>query len=111
MEQWRQSLARLRTLSARYLAPTHFGMFDDPENHLNHLEQALDELEIWMENTLPSSPSEEELKKRLTDWTYQTARAQGLSEDLWQAYELVNPIWMSASGILRYWNKYRQPSQ
>ena len=109
LEQWRQSLARLRTLPVRYLAPTHFGIFDDPQNHLARLEQALDDLETWMESTLPSAPSDEDLKKALTDWTYQTARAQGLSEDLWQAYELVNPIWMSASGIQRYWNKVRRP--
>ena len=109
LEQWRKSLARLRTLPLRRLAPTHFGIFDDPQNHLNTLEQALNDLETWMENTIPTS-SIEDLKTHLTQWTYQTARAQGLSEDLWQAYELVNPIWMSASGVHRYWNKVLHPA-
>jgi hypothetical protein len=89
----------------RRIAPTHFGIFDDPQHHFNELEKSLDELEIWMKNTLPQTASVNELQTHLTDWTYQTARAGGLSEDLWHAYELVNPIWMSASGIFRYWNK------
>jgi glyoxylase-like metal-dependent hydrolase (beta-lactamase superfamily II) len=110
LEHWRQSLARLRTLPIRRLAPTHFGLFDDPQNHLNHLESALDDLEAWMENTLPATTSLETLKTHLTTWTYQTARAQGRCEDLWQAYELVNPIWMSAAGIHRYWHKTRHPA-
>lgn len=110
LEQWRKSLTRLRALDVQSLAPTHFGFFDDPQNHLNTLEQALDDLESWMEATLPKAASVEELKINLTEWTYRTARAQGLSEGLWQAYELVNPIWMSASGIHRYWHKVLHPA-
>ena len=105
--QWRQSIDRLRALDVKYLAPTHFGLFPNPRKHLDTLEKALNDLETWMENTLPTTSSVEELKIQLTTWTYQTARAQGLSEDLWQAYELVNPIWMSAEGIYRYWHKVR----
>ncbi|GAB4579678.1 MAG: MBL fold metallo-hydrolase [Anaerolineales bacterium] len=107
--QWRQSLARLRSLNVKYLAPTHFGLFSDPQNHLKALERALNDLETWMETTLPTASTLEELKANLTAWTYQTARAESLSEDLWQAYELVNPIWMSASGIYRYWTKVLHP--
>jgi len=109
LEQWRKSLARLRTLPIRRLAPTHFGIFDDPQNHLDTLEQALNDLETWMENTLPTTSSVEDLKTHLTQWTYKNARTQGLSEDLWQAYELVNPIWMSVIGIHRYWSKVLHP--
>lgn len=108
--QWRASLARLRTLDIRRVAPTHFGLFDDPQAHFDSLEHALDDLEAWMNATLPAVADVEDLKTHLTEWTYQTARAQGLSEDLWQAYELVNPIWMSASGIHRYWHKVLHPA-
>ncbi|MCB9135252.1 MAG: MBL fold metallo-hydrolase [Anaerolineales bacterium] len=107
LEQWRQSLARLRTLDVNYLAPTHFGLFADPHTHLDALERALNHLETWMESTLPNNTDVEELKTHLTAWTYQTARAEGLSEDLWQAHEAINPIWMSASGIHRYWHRVR----
>jgi glyoxylase-like metal-dependent hydrolase (beta-lactamase superfamily II) len=107
LEDWRQSLARLRSFSIRRLVPTHFGIFKDPRHHLIRLEKALDALETWMKNTLPKTSSVEDLQTQLTKWTYQTARAEGLSEELWQAYELVNPIWMSASGIHRYWHKNR----
>lgn len=109
LEQWRESLTRLRALPLRRLAPTHFGLFDDPGPHFARLEKALNDLEAWMHATLSNSPSLEELQTHLTAWTYQTARAEGLPEDLWQAYELVNPIWMSASGVYRYWTRTRHP--
>jgi hypothetical protein len=31
----------------------------------------------------------------------------GLTEDVVRAYELANPLGMSADGLLRYWNKVR----
>jgi hypothetical protein len=33
--------------------------------------------------------------------------AQGLSADAVKAYDLANPLGMSADGLLRYWKKVR----
>jgi hypothetical protein len=35
------------------------------------------------------------------------SRAENLSEDVIRAYDLANPLGMSADGMLRYWKKVR----
>ncbi|NUM49110.1 MAG: MBL fold metallo-hydrolase, partial [Anaerolineales bacterium] len=45
LAQWRTSLARLRTLDLQHVAPTHFGLFNDPQTHFNQVELALNDLE------------------------------------------------------------------
>ncbi len=42
LEKWRSSLLRMRELKFRSIAPTHFGMFDDPDWHLQAIEHELD---------------------------------------------------------------------
>ena len=40
-------------------------------------------------------------------WDREQARAHGVDEQAYQAYEKANPIFMSAQGIKRYLSKYR----
>ena len=60
VEEWRQTLARLRQEPMTHIVPTHYGVYDDPEWHLAALSAALDEVEAWMEAVMPSEPSPEE---------------------------------------------------
>ena len=108
LERWRQSLARLRQLDLSAIAPTHFGIFSDPQQHLDMLEDALNEIEAWIDAEMPADPPMEALQTRLTQWAKTFALSHGLSESQWQAYEIVNPIGMSAAGIYRYWHKIRR---
>ena len=105
--KWRASLALLRKQKFARIAPTHFGIYDDPEWQLREVEKNLDAAERWLEQTMPSDPPVDELRASFTAWMEAQAREQGLSADVIRAYELANPIGMSADGLQRYWKKVR----
>jgi glyoxylase-like metal-dependent hydrolase (beta-lactamase superfamily II) len=105
--RWRESLARLRSMKFSRIAPTHFGIFDNPLWQLDELQKDLDAAEKWIEQVMPTEPSIEELRKKFSTWMETQAVEQGLSEDAVRAYMLANPPGMSADGLMRYWKKFR----
>lgn len=109
-DKWHQSLMRLRSQSFHTLAPTHFGLFSDPDWHLAALHQALEEVEAWMQSVMPADPPFEALNEQFLAWTEQRSLQAGLSPDELRGYELANPSWMSSYGIQRYWRKHRLPT-
>jgi glyoxylase-like metal-dependent hydrolase (beta-lactamase superfamily II) len=105
--KWRDSLKRLRKEEFNRIAPTHFGIFDDPQWQLDQMEKELTAAEKWLEAVMPSEPTVEELRQQFTDWMNEQGIAQGLSADAVKAYGLANPLGMSADGLMRYWKKVR----
>lgn len=112
LENWRESLARLQSEFDRgafhQIAPTHFGIFNDPAWHLNSVARILNEVEAWIEANLYEEPPGEDLMDRFLNWTRERSLADSLAPELVEAYEAANPSWMSVAGIQRYWQKYRQ---
>ncbi|MBK8784592.1 MAG: MBL fold metallo-hydrolase [Anaerolineales bacterium] len=106
-ERWLESIARLRKEKFNRIAPTHFGMFDDVEWHLNKLEQSLFATRKWLEGVMADTPEVDVLRAKLEAWMGEQSREQNLSEEVILAYELANPIGMSADGLMRYWKKFR----
>jgi glyoxylase-like metal-dependent hydrolase (beta-lactamase superfamily II) len=107
LERWHASIARLRSLKFNTIAPTHFGMFDDVAWHLAEVEKGLGSASRWLEEVMPSDPSIEQMRQKYTDWIEDEGKAMGLDENVVRAYELANPLGMSADGLLRYWKKVR----
>jgi glyoxylase-like metal-dependent hydrolase (beta-lactamase superfamily II) len=107
LEKWRESLERLKGEKFARLAPTHFGIFTDPDWHLQALSRALDEIEDWMEKVMPANPQTEQLNEAFMEWTRARSLSEGLDPGLLDLYEAANPSWMSTHGIQRYWNKHR----
>ena len=107
LERWKESLKRLRTFEFDQIAPTHFGIFDDPDWQLSAVEKGLDDTARWLEEVMPADPPVEELRQKFSDWMEEQGRAVGLSEAVYQAYSVANPTGMSADGLLRYWKKFR----
>src|SRR5512141_2641928 len=105
LERWHESIARLRKEKFKTIAPTHFGMFDDVVWHLNEVDKGLDTASRWLEEIMPAAPPIDELRQSYTDWIMAEGEKMGLTEDVVRAYELANPLGMSADGLLRYWNK------
>ncbi len=108
LEKWRESVTRLRRVSFRRIAPTHFGIFEDVEWHLQALEESLNAVERWLEGVMPSDPPIEALREQFTAWMSEQERALGLTADVVNTYQIANPPGMSADGLQRYWKKYRQ---
>jgi glyoxylase-like metal-dependent hydrolase (beta-lactamase superfamily II) len=111
LEKWRESLDRLRKMKFSRIAPTHFGIYEDAEWHLDTLDRAIDDAEQWIEKIMPSNPSLDELRKAFMEWTEQLSREQGLDSMQVSIHEAANPSFMSADGIYRYWFKIRLPAK
>ena len=109
LERWHESIARLRKEKFRHIAPTHFGIYDDPEWQLREVEKGLDSAALWLEQTMSedSSMDMEALRQSFTEWMVEEAVQMGLSEDVMDAYIVANPPGMSADGLLRYWKKVK----
>ncbi len=110
LEKWRESLERLRQLHLRYIIPTHFGIFEDVEWHLQNACEQIDLALRWLETVMPADPPIEDLRQHFVAWLDGQARAGGLSDKVIQTYQIANPTWMSADGLQRYWRKPRMAS-
>ncbi|MCC7119450.1 MAG: MBL fold metallo-hydrolase [Anaerolineales bacterium] len=109
--KWRESLKRLQSLKFKRIAPTHFGIYDDANWHLQTLQKNLDAVEAWLETTMPHHPPIEELREEFTQWMDAQAREEALSPSAVEAFRLANPLGMSADGLARYWKKFRTPEK
>ena len=107
LERWHESIARLQKEKLTHIAPTHFGIYDDPEWELREVEKGLDSAALWLEQTMSEDASieMEALRQSFTEWMVEEAVQMGLSEDVMNAYIVANPPGMSADGLLRYWRK------
>jgi glyoxylase-like metal-dependent hydrolase (beta-lactamase superfamily II) len=112
LDAWQHSLDHLRKEQAdgtlARIAPTHFGIYHDPDWLFSAVSDALDEVEAWMEKMMPANPEITTLRQAFTAWNRDNLKAQGISPDLIDAHETVNPAFMSADGIQRYWQKFRK---
>lgn len=107
LEKWMSSLEKISSHAIQIIAPTHFGMFQDPERHLEMLKKRLSEAAEWMEATVDDSVDLETLRHKFLEYNQKLDQDDQLQEGAKVAFELANPAFMSADGIFRYWKKYR----
>ena len=107
LEKWRASLKRMLATGCERIAPTHFGIFDDANAHLVMAGQFLDEVELWLERTMPGIQDAETLEVRYADYLQTQGLAAGLDELAINMYDRGDPINFAASGLFRYWQKFR----
>lgn len=107
LERWRASLKKMQEARCKQIAPTHFGLYADPERHFEMLQRGLDEVEAFMIETLPADPPAPAISDKFMQWTGARSKREGLFDEMAGAYEAANPSWMSATGMQRYWRKYR----
>lgn len=107
--RWHKSMQRLREEKFARIAPTHFGIYDDPDWQLREVDKGLYDAERWLEKMMSEDPSPpiEALRESFTSWMVDQGAAFGLSEDVLAAYGLANPPGMSADGLYRYWRKVK----
>jgi glyoxylase-like metal-dependent hydrolase (beta-lactamase superfamily II) len=107
LELWLASVARLRTLRASRLALTHFGAFEDVDDHLDRLLARLFEWAGWTEARLAAEPDTarvtEELRARGDAEIRAAAGSAG--DELVEAYELATNYRMTVDGYARYFRK------
>jgi glyoxylase-like metal-dependent hydrolase (beta-lactamase superfamily II) len=106
LEQWRESLARVRALRPAQLLLTHFGVRQTPELHIAELENRLSDWAEWMKNRILEGKSEEEIQPEFRRFTEDQLLAKGASPSDLIAYEQADPAAMSVTGLCRYWRKH-----
>ena len=106
-ELWQASVQRLRQETFSRLAPTHFGIFTDPDWHLAEIEKELERTEAWMKSVMPADPPIDVLRDQFTLWERSTSLQEGIDATTIHEYDVANPSYMSADGIQRYWKKFR----
>lgn len=107
-EKWRESIQRIQSKKPESIIPTHFGVYQDVDWHLQAVLNELDEVEGWMEGTMSTNPSLDELRQNFIEFEKHRIQKHGIEPATAEAQQIANPSYMSADGILRYWNKYRK---
>ena len=107
LKKWRISIDKISSQAIKAIAPTHFGIYNDPVWHLQEIRKNLDLVEKWMEENSDSFKDVEELRQVYLNWSSHQDQKIGFLDEEQKGYQLANPVLMSADGIYRYWKKYR----
>jgi glyoxylase-like metal-dependent hydrolase (beta-lactamase superfamily II) len=108
LEKWRESIIHIQEFDPTRIIPTHFGVYPDAPWHLQAVLDELDEVESWIEETLPLNPSQEGLRQQFIEFEHNRAQKYNVEQTTIEDQQIANPSFMSADGIYRYWNKYRK---
>lgn len=103
LEDWRKSIALLKSLNPKSLYLTHFGLVTDPQKHLIALENILDDWATWMKPYFEASVDQNSIVPEFMEYTKNQLISQNVDESTIQVYEYANPSWMSVAGLMRYW--------
>jgi glyoxylase-like metal-dependent hydrolase (beta-lactamase superfamily II) len=95
---WERTFAELARHDPERLALTHFGVVDDPPDHL---ERALQRLRAWAERARDGLDEDEFVSLAQAELAPEAA---GLLEQ----YDLAAPLPQSFAGLSRYWRKRRE---
>jgi len=94
LEGWKRTLDEIERRAPARLAPVHYGVIDDPGEHLPRLREALAR---WA-GRVRDGMSEDEF--------VHSARAELQEEEAEDsAYGHAAPLWQSYAGLRRYWDK------
>ena len=104
-EKWQRSIQRLRAENFRYIAPTHFGMYDDKDAHLDALTRNLDAIRAWLETEMQNAPTQETFRADYAALMDSLANADRYTRETVDAYSDAAGSDMSADGVYRYWKK------
>jgi glyoxylase-like metal-dependent hydrolase (beta-lactamase superfamily II) len=110
LEKWRTSIKFIQQCNPGRIIPTHFGVYSDAAWYLQAVLDALDEVEEWMDKTMPQNLSIEELRRQYIEFEHLRAGKYQIDKSIFDTQQIANPSFMSADGLLRYWKKFRQPS-
>ena len=110
LEKWRESIKHIQKFDPNRIVPTHFGVYSDARWHFHAVLEALNEVEVWIEEKLPLNPSLEDLRRQFMVFEQIRAQKYRVEQATLEAQQIANPSFMSADGIYRYWNKYRKPT-
>ncbi|MGB9736240.1 MAG: MBL fold metallo-hydrolase [bacterium] len=107
VEVWQDSLKKIKQIKPDVFYVTHFGVFKDTEEHLERLEDMLLSWTDWIGERLKQGKSEEVIIKEFEEYFKGLIQQISSDQSLFECYELADPAYMNAPGLIRYWRKFR----
>ena len=105
LEVWEQSIDRLLAENFEAIYPTHFGRLNNPAGQLEGLRAILRQAAEFVRVRMENGQDRETIVEAYVAWIQSKARAAGLSEFTIKQLNTVNPLYMSADGIMHYWRR------
>ena len=105
LQLWKESVARLKAMKPDRILPTHYGPYDDVDDHFDGVVEKLDVLTDYLRRRVKEGATAEALMQELPRWLADQARSEGVSQDGVHRYEVVVPSYMNVTGVLRYFRK------
>ncbi len=110
LEKWGESIEYVQKFNPTRIVPTHFGVYSDARWHLQAVLDELNEVETWIDAIMPLHPSQDDLRLQFIEFERTRAQKYNVEKAIVEAQQIANASFMSADGIFRYWNKYRNPA-
>lgn len=106
-ETWQDTLRRLQAANFAHIYPTHFGLVEDPQSHLQAVSRLINQAVAFVGERLGAGMPRDQIVREYEGWIRYLATAQGVTAELFQRYATANPHYMSVDGISRYWQRRR----
>lgn len=103
LEEWKKSLAIIKSEKPKELYLTHFGIIDVVDYHLDSLSYMLDDWAEWIKPYFEKNVDQSEVVPLFMEYSKSQFLREGCSKEQIQTYEYANPSWMSVAGLYRYW--------
>jgi hypothetical protein len=104
-QAWARSIALIRRLEPRNLAPTHFGTFEDVDRHLDELEWRLRDWLLFVEQRVDAERTKDEITDELRARADAGLLVEGARPGVAERYELAGSMGVFVDGLLRYFER------
>ncbi|MDY6821390.1 MAG: MBL fold metallo-hydrolase, partial [Deferribacterota bacterium] len=108
IKDWIHSIERLSALRLSKLFLTHFGPFDDVQEHLAALKGRLISYTRFIREGMKGGLTQQELIDRFEEFFREEFKSLHLNEEMLAIYELTNPPWTNVLGLVRYLQKKKE---
>lgn len=102
IEAWVKSIQALRDLSPECLLPTHFGLYEDVERHLNELEQRLQESLLFVEEQVDAGYSKQDIVEEFGAMRDTELLREGAGLEDSEHYQATGDYDVQVTGLMRY---------
>jgi glyoxylase-like metal-dependent hydrolase (beta-lactamase superfamily II) len=105
LEIWLATVERLEMESCSIIYPTHFGPLVEWRHHLGLLTDLMKEAAEFVRVRMEKVFERDDIVHDYVSWQRERANESKVDEEAFHRYEVVNPLYMSVDGIMRYWQK------
>jgi glyoxylase-like metal-dependent hydrolase (beta-lactamase superfamily II) len=107
IEEWRNSIAKIRARNGANLYLPHFGKIGGSfSEHLDLLDEHVVRWSEWFLERIRAGEDEMKLRSTFADLEHSDLRKRGASQTEIDGYEAADPSYMAVGAAIRYWNKF-----